>query len=144
MRTLRRIAWLGFGIGLLALATGLALTYGSAFAAGAWYQARQPWIGWGLSLLSLGLAMTAAVGFVLDLIEPVGWWRLVAIPPAIVLGLMWFFLLTVGLMTLGRGGPEREMGTILYSVDYLRHASLIGTALILLPLGVLGLRRRRA
>jgi hypothetical protein len=108
MPSLRSIARGGLAIGLLALLGGAAATGGSALMAGDWWLARQPLIGIGLTMLVVGLALTAVFALLLDAIEPLGWLRLLAIPPALLVGLMWAFWVVVGLPTTG-GGPERDI-----------------------------------
>src|ERR1700686_614725 len=103
----------GLAIGLLALLAGAVLAGGSALIAGDWWLARQPWIGVGLTLLVVGLAMTAVFGIVLDLVEPVGRLRLLAVPLALVVGFFWAMWLVIGLPTTGFGGPELDVRTII-------------------------------
>ena len=135
MRGLRSIARGGLAIGLLALLVGAIATGGSALIAGDWWLARQPWIGIGLSLLVAGLALTGAFALLLDAIEPIGWLRLLAVPPALVVGAMWAFWVLVGMPTTGPGGgPERDIGTMLYSLPEMLVLALVTTLLIALPL----------
>jgi hypothetical protein len=137
MRGLRSIARGGLVIGLLALLAGGAATGGSAVIAGDWWLARQPWIGIGLSLLVAGLALTGAFALLLDAIEPVGWLRLMAVPPALLVGAMWAFWALFGMPTTGPGsGPERDVGTILYSSPEMLVLVLVATLLIASPLVV--------
>ncbi len=90
----------------------------------------------GLSSLVVGLALTAAFALLLDAIEPIGRLRLLAIPPTIVAGLFWAFWLVVGAPTTGPGGPERDIGTILYSSPEMLLMVLVATLLIVLPLAL--------
>ena len=113
----------------------------AAFVAGDWWLARQPRIGVGLTLLVIGLAMTAVFALLLDAVEPVGWLRLLAVPPALVVGSFWAFMLVVGLPTTGPGGPERDIGTMLYSLPEGLVILLLATLLIGLPLVIAGIRR---
>ncbi len=140
MPSLRSIARGGLAVGLLALLGGAAATGGSALMAGDWWLARQPLIGIGLTMLVAGLALTAVFALLLDAIEPLGWLRLLAVPPALLVGLMWAFWVVVGLPTTG-GGPERDIRTMLYSLPQMLLVALVATLLIALPLVVAGLRR---
>lgn len=146
MLTLRSIGRLGFAVGLLALAGGVLGAGAAAIAAGDWWLAQQPLIGVGLGLLVVGLALTAAFALLLDMVEPVGRLRLLALPPALVVGSFWAFMLVVGLPTTGPppGGPERDLPTILYSVPEMLLILLVATLLLALPLAVAHLRRPRA
>lgn len=132
MQHLRRIGRIGLISGLAILAVGLLLTGGSALLAGDWWLARQPWIGFGLTLLVVGLAATAVFSLLLDAVEPLGWYRLLAVPPALLVALLWAFWLVVGLPT--SGGPDRDVPTILYSVPEMLVVVVIATLLIALPL----------
>ena len=143
MSGLRSIGRTGFALGLLALLGGAVAVGGSALVAGDWWLARQPWIGIGLTLLVVGLALTAVFALVLDALEPVGWLRLLAIPPALVVGSLWAVMLVFGLPTSGFGGPDRDIATILYSVPELLLVVLAATLLIALPLVVARLRQVR-
>jgi len=143
MHFLRPISWIGLGCGLAALASGSLLAVGSALAAGDWWLAREPWIGWGLALITVGLALTTTFGIVLDLIEPVGWWRLVALPAGVFVALIWVFWIMVGMPTTGPGsGGESDVATILYSAPDVLLIVLVATLLIPLPLLVARIARR--
>src|SRR3954464_1281809 len=126
----------GLIAGLVVTATGLLLTGGSAVAAGDWWLARQPWIGAGLTLIVVGLAVAAAFAAVLVVVEPLGWWRLLAVPQALFIAAFWAFILIFGLPTTGPGGPARDVGTVLYSLPQLLVAVVVATVLINLPLGI--------
>jgi hypothetical protein len=145
MQHLRRIGWIGLVGALAILVVGLLLTGGSALAAGDWWLARQPWIGVGLTLLVVGLGATAVFALLLDAVEPLGWLRLLAVPPALLVALLWAFWLVVGLPTSGppSGGPERDIPTILYSVPEMLVVVLIATLLMTLPLIAARLRGSR-
>lgn len=131
----RHIARGGLVAGLVAMAAGIVTVGGSAVMAGDWWLARQPWIGGGLTLLVAGLALTAASALVLGVSEPIGRLRLLAVPPALVVGCCWAFMLIVGLPTSGpRGGPERDVRTILYSLPEMLLILGLATLLLVLPL----------
>jgi hypothetical protein len=138
----RRICRAGFVVGMVALALGLGFAVGSALVAGDWYLARQPWIGIGLDLIVAGLAVTALFALALDVVEPVGWWRLLGVPPALPLAFSWAFLVLVGAPTTGFGGPERNVGTVLYSSPSMLVLFIVLTMLVALPLPVARLARR--
>jgi hypothetical protein len=136
MRSLEAVGRRGLAGGLLSTAVGLLLAVGSAVAAGDWWLARQPWIGVGLTLTVVGLAATAAFAALLDIIEPLGWARLLAVPPALFIAVFWAFILVVGLPTTGFGGPARDVGTVLYSLPQLLVVVVVATLLIGLPLAI--------
>lgn len=139
----RSVVRIGFAAGLVTLAAGAVVAGVAAIAAGDWWLARQPWIGVALSLLVIGLALTAAFALLLDVVEPVGRLRLLAVPPALVVGSFWAFILVVGLPTTGPppGGPERDVGTVLYSVPGMLVILVAATLLLALPLAVARMRR---
>ena len=93
MPSLRAIALAGLAVGLLALLAGVVAAGGSALVAGDWWLARQPWIGIGLTLVVVGLAMTGLFAMLQEAIAPLGWLRLLALPPALIVALMWAFLI---------------------------------------------------
>lgn len=138
----RRISWVGLAAGLLALAAGLALSIGSAIAAGDWWLAPQPWIGLGMGLLTLGLAATAVFAIALDVLEPIGLWRLIAVPPAFLVGAFWAYMTLLGVPTTGSGGPAREVATLLYSLPEWLVGLVVLTLLLVLPLGIVRPWRR--
>lgn len=141
MPTVRRIGWVGLALAAVVLATGLLLVVGSAVATGDWWLAGQPWIGIGMSLLVFGLAGTAALGLLLVVVEPLGWWRVAALPPALLVGGFWAFVLIVGLPT--TGGTDFDVPTILYSLPSALMVLLVATlAIALVP--VVGSRARVA
>ncbi|MGZ8527768.1 MAG: hypothetical protein ACXWWR_03155 [Candidatus Limnocylindrales bacterium] len=144
MRQLRLTGRLGLFGGLVSLALGVLLAVGSALIAGDWWLAREPWMGFGLTLLVIGLAATAVFGLLLDAVEPLGWLRLLALPPAIVVAFLWSIWLVFGVPTTGPGpGPERDIRTILYSLPEMLVVVSIATLLIPLPLGLAHLRGRK-
>ena len=130
--------WLGLGAGLIALGAGLALVVVDAIVAGDWWLARQPWIGLGLTALVIGLGLSAIFGAALVILEPLGRWRLLAVPPALVVG-FWWIVIGIGVPTTGLGGPERDPRTILYSLPGVLIVMVVATLAIALPL----LTRRR-
>jgi uncharacterized protein (DUF486 family) len=141
MSAFRSIARIGLGAGLIALLVGAIAVGGSALAAGDWWLARQPWIGIGLTLIVVGLAVTAVFAIVLVAIEPLGWLRLLAVPPTLFVALSWGFWLLVGLPTTGRGSPERDIGTMLYSLPQMLVLAIVATLLIASPLVVARIHR---
>ncbi len=131
MRRLRQIGWAGLTLSGAAGVVGLVLVLGSAVAAGDWYLAPMPWIGIGMVLVVLSLACGAGFGVLLDIAEPIGLWRLLAIPPSLLLGGFWAFVLAYGLPT--TGGPDSDVATILYTLPLLMAVLVIATVALALP-----------
>ena len=131
MRRVRALGWAGLAASGVALAVGLLLVVGSAIAAGDWDLARQPWIGLGLTLLVVGLAGTACFALLLDVVEPIGWWRLLAVPPALLVVAFWAFMLIVGLPT--TGGPDFDVATILYTLPTVMVVLVLATCALAVP-----------
>jgi hypothetical protein len=140
----RDVGRLGLALSMGALVLGFVLVGGSALVAGDWYLARQPWIGLGLELIVVGLAGTGFFALLLDVVEPVGWWRVLALPPALLVAGLWALYLILGAPTSGLGGAEHDVATILYSTP-LTMAIFTGlTLLVALPLvAVMAIRTRR-
>ncbi len=134
MRQVSRIGWAGLAIFAAALAIGLVVAVGSAIAAGDWDLARQPWIGIGMTLIVVGLAGTAGFAVLLDVIEPIGWWRLLAVPPALLVGGFWAFVTIFGLPT--SGGPDFDVATILYTLPVMMGVLVIATVALAVPAAV--------
>jgi hypothetical protein len=135
MRTMRTLGRGGLAVGLLATAAGLVLVVGSAVAAGDWWLAREPWIGVGLTLTVLGLAATAAFATLRVVVEPLGWARLLALPPALLVAGFWAFMVVLGLPDSGGiGVRQNDVRTTLYSLPQLLAVVLVVTVLIGLPL----------
>ena len=143
MKRMRWIGRFGLAIGLMALAAGGLMAAAAALMAGDWWLAQQPLIGLGLDLLVLGLALTAAFGVLSVVIEPIGWLRLLALPPALVVGVLWWAALVSGLPTTGRGGSVHDIATILYTIPYLIVVASVATLLILMPLLIARLAGKR-
>lgn len=141
---LRWIGRLGLAFGIVTLGLGLVFTGGSAVIVGDWWLAPEPWIGTGLRLLTVGMAATGVFALVLVLVEPLGWLRLVAVPPAAIAVLGWFFLLAVGPLVFGWAGAPRakpDVTTILYTLPEVLVVLLVATLLTATPL--LAARARR-
>lgn len=125
---------IGLVLGAGGLSLGLALAIGSAMVAGDWWLAREPWIGWGLRLIVAGLAVTAVASVALIAVMALGWWRLLAVPPGLLLIAAWAYYLLWGQPTSGFGGATTDLPTILYS-DPRVLVLLVGLTLLLaLPL----------
>lgn len=146
MERVRWIGRVGLGVSLMTLTIGCLMIATAAVIAGDWWLARQPWIGLGLDLLVLGLALTAVFGLMAVIVERVGWLRLLAVPPALLVGLLWWGAWDFGLPTTGRGGSVHDVGTILYTLPLAIVIVLAVTLSILSPLLIaylLGRRRRQ-
>ena len=113
IRTVIRVAAVG-SVGLFA--AGLAIMLIGAVVAGDWYALQLPWSDIGMALITFGLAASAIVVAIADVVEPVGRWRLLAIPGIAVCAWFWFILLVFGLASSGRGAPTPSpVSTLLYS-----------------------------
>lgn len=146
MDRIRSIGRFGLAGGLFLLSVGMTLVAGAALAAGSWWLAPQPWIGLGLDLLILGLAATAIFAVLRVVMEPVGWLRLLAVPPALFVAVMWWFLLAIGFPTTARvpHGTRVEVATLLYTVPALILLAVLVTLMIALPLAIAWLLRSRS
>lgn len=131
MRQLSRIGWAGLVASGGVASLGLVLAVGSALAAGDWELAPQPWIGIGMSLIVLGLAGGACFALLLHVVEPIGRWRLLAVPPALIVGGLWAFVLIFGLPT--SGGPDFDVATVLYTLPLLIAVFVVATVALALP-----------
>lgn len=131
MDQVTRIGWAGLVASGVAGGLGLALAVGSALVAGDWDLARQPWIGIGMFLIVLGLAGGACFALLLDIVEPIGSWRLLAVPPALLVGGFWAYALVFGLST--TGGPDFDVATILYTLPMLMAVLVVATVALALP-----------
>jgi hypothetical protein len=141
MARLRRIGWLGLTVGLLALGAGVLLAGGSAVVAGDWWLAPMPWLDLGMRSLVIGMALTSVFAILLVVIEPVGWLRLISVPPVLFLIVMWWVLTAIGFSF--RGDPP-DLLTGLYSMPDLLVLAVIATLLVALPLLIARLRVARA
>lgn len=144
MSPVRTYLRVGVAIGIGGILLGLAVAGTAALAGGDWYLAPEPWIGIGIALIVWSLALTDAAATLLVMAEPVGWWRLLALPPAAVLGFFWAFYLIVGSPTTGPGGPEHDVGTVFYSSPPTMLLFLVLTVLLGLPLVIRWLAPRPA
>jgi hypothetical protein len=102
---------------LIALATGLAIMLGGTLLTGDWYALRLPWSDIGMWLITIGLGGGLLFLAAENVVEPVGRWRLLALPGAAIGAWFWFILAVVGL---GTGGaccdqPTIDIRTSLYS-----------------------------
>jgi hypothetical protein len=139
----RIVARAGVVAGIGILAVGLGLAGGAALAAGDWGLAREPWIGTSLTLILAGLALTALSAVLVDLVEPLGLLRLVALPPALALGSLWGIYLAGGQATSGYGGSERDLRIIFYSEPKVIIWFIALTALMLLAPAISWVIKRR-
>jgi hypothetical protein len=131
MRHVRRAGWAGLGLFGAAGIVGLVTVIVSALVAGDWDLAPMPWIGIGMQLTVIGLAGVAWCSLLLDILEPIGAWRLLAIPPALIVGAFWIVTLTFGVP--GHGGPYTDPATILYTLPLVLAVLVVCTAALALP-----------
>lgn len=141
MARLRRIGWIGLAIGLFVLGVGVLLAGGSAVVAGDWWLAPMPWIGLGMNSLVIAMAVTSVFAILLVVIEPIGRLRLLTLPPALFLIVMWWVLSAIGF-------PFQEeppgMVTALYSLPNLLVLAVVATLLVALPLLIARMRMPRS
>lgn len=130
---MRQVVWAGLAAAAVLGSIGLLLALGSALVAGDWDLAPMPWIGLGMTLIVAGLTSGAIFGVLLVIVEPIGWWRLLAIPPALLVGAFWLYVLVFGLPT--SGATEFDVATILYSVP--QWLAILTAATVALPLPAL-------
>ena len=138
VRTAIRVA----AIGSMALfVAGLAIMLVGAQLAGDWYALQLPWSDIGMILITVGLGGSAIFVALEDLIEPIGRWRLLAIPGIAVGAWFWFILLVFGLPSTGRGPQTLSpVWTLLYSAP--QYIWILGAAVIAAALPLLIVRPR--
>jgi hypothetical protein len=113
MQTATRVAAIG-SVGLFV--AGMAIMLVGAQLAGDWYALQLPWSDIGMILITIGLGGSAIFVALEDMIEPIGRWRLLAIPGIAVGVWFWFILLVFGLASTGRGPQTPSpVWTLLYS-----------------------------
>ncbi len=143
MSPARRLLRVALAVGIVGVILGLVLVGASALAAGDWYLARQPWIGLGIALITWCLALTDIAAVLLVVVEPLGWWRLLAVPPAVYLAFYWGLYLLVGAPTSApRTGGEHDVGTVFYSSPPTMVLFMVLTVLLGLPFAARALTRR--
>jgi hypothetical protein len=133
--TLRR-AIRASAIGSVGLfAAGMAIMLIGGQLAGDWYALRLPWSDIGMILITIGLGGSAIFVALEDLIEPIGRWRLLAIPGIAVGAWFWCILLVFGLASTGRAPrTESPVFTLLYSAPQYIGILAIAVAASALPL----------
>jgi hypothetical protein len=132
MRTAIRVAAIG-SVGLFL--AGIAIMFVGAQIAGDWYALQLPWSEIGMILITIGLGGSAIFVALEDLIEPIGRWRLLAIPGIAVGAWFWFILLVFGLASTGRGPrTESPAFTLLYSAPQYIAILSVAVAASALPL----------
>ncbi|HEX5823212.1 MAG TPA: hypothetical protein VFY18_02025 [Candidatus Limnocylindrales bacterium] len=114
---------------------GLAIMLVGAQLTGDWYALQLPWSDIGMILITAGLAGSAIFVALEDVIEPIGRWRLLAIPGITIGAWFWFILLVFGLASTGRGAPTQSpVFTVLYSAPQYIAILAIAVAASALPL----------
>ena len=126
-RTVTRSATIGSVVVFLA---GLAIMLVGGQLAGDWYALQLPWSDVGMILITIGLGGSAIFVLLEDLIEPIGRWRLLAVPGVAIGAWFWFILVVFGL------GPETDspVFTLLYSAPQYIAVLAIAVAASALPL----------
>ena len=131
-RTVTRSAAIGSVVVFLA---GLAIMLVGAQLAGDWYALQLPWSDIGMVLITIGLGGSAIFVALEDLIEPIGRWRVLAVPGIAIGAWFWFILLVFGLGSGGRGPrTDSPVYTLLYSVPQYIAVLAIAAAASALPL----------
>jgi len=127
-----RVAAIG-SVGLFL--AGLAIMLVGGQLAGDWYALQLPWSDIGMILITIGLGGSAIFVALEDLVEPIGRWRLLAIPGIAAGAWFWFILLVFGLGSTGRGPrSESPVFTLLYSAPQYIAILAIAVAASALPL----------
>jgi len=127
-RLMRRIAKWGLIVSLAILALGLAIAVRSAVVDGGWWLAQRPWMEVGMRLTTLGLVASGLFAGLRLSVEPVGLWRLAALPSAVLVVSFWLFAFTVGLPTSGPvTGDDTDAVVILYTVPEMMVILVIAT-----------------
>ena len=125
--------------------TGLAIMLVGGQVAGDWYALQLPRSDIGMILITIGLAGAGIFVALEDLIEPIGRWRLLAIPGIAVGAWFWFVLLVFGLASAGRGPQTQSpVSTLLYSAPQYIAILAIAVAASALPLLIAQPWRRTA
>lgn len=121
---------------LLALAAGLAIMVAGTLATGDWYALRLPWSEIGMWLITIGIGGSLLLLTASDLIEPIGRWRLAALPGIAVGAAVWSFLAFVGLPAGGAccDQPVLDLVTALYSAPQSIVILVAAVAITALPL----------
>ena len=118
-----------------AFLAGLAIMLVGARLAGDWYALQLPWSDIGMILITIGLGGSAIFVALEDLIEPIGRWRLLAIPGVAIGAWLWFILLAFGIASTGRGPrTDSPVSTLLYSAPLYIAVLAIAVAASGLPL----------
>jgi hypothetical protein len=133
MQKVIRFGAVGF---LLALAAGLAIMAAGTLVTGDWYALRLPWSDIGMWLITIGLGGALLLVAAENIVEPVGRWRLLALPGVLIGAWFWFILAFFGL---GMGGaccdqPTIDLKTTLYSAPQYIAVLVAALALTGLPL----------
>jgi hypothetical protein len=133
MQKVIRFGAVGF---LLALAAGLAIMAARTLVTGDWYALRLPWSDIGMWLITIGLGGALLLVAAENIVEPVGRWRLLALPGVLIGAWFWFILAFFGL---GMGGaccdqPTIDLKTTLYSAPQYIAVLVAALALTGLPL----------
>ena len=127
--TIASLVALGFGLATMAVAT---VVYGD------WWLIRRPWGDLGMGLIAIGIGGSLLGLGVAAVIEPVGRWRLLALPGILVAVLVWWFLAFVGLPAGGAccEQPVPNLVTALYSAPQSILILVAAVAVTALPLVV--------
>jgi hypothetical protein len=114
---------------------GLAIMLVGAQLAGDWYALRLPWSDFGMIMITIGLGGSTIFVALEDVIEPIGRWRLLAVPGIAIAAWFWFILLVFGLASTGRGPrTDSPVFTLLYSAPQYIAVLAIAVAASALPL----------
>jgi hypothetical protein len=121
-----------FAIGsVVVFLAGLAIMLVGAQLAGDWYALQLPWSDIGMILITFGLGGSAIFVALDDLIEPIGRWRVLAVPGIAIGAWFWFILLVFGIAGARTDSP---VFTLLYSAPQYIAVLAIAVAASALPL----------
>ena len=140
-----RWPWPALGGSIVVLLAGLAIMLAATIFYGDWYLIRRPWGDIGIGLIVIGLLVAGVASVALVISEPLGWWRVAALPGTAVTGTAWFIL---GVFGLGSAGAccnsisGASLVTTFYSAPVVIPIVAASTFSILLPLPLAALARR--
>ena len=133
---IRRLVRFGTIASLVALGIGLATMAVATVVYGDWWLIRRPWGDLGMGLIAFGIGGSLLGLGVAAVVEPIGRWRLLALPGILVGAVVWWFLAFVGLPAGGAccEQPVPNLVTALYSAPQSILILVAAVAVTALPL----------